>query len=98
MISAVEARKLTIATLKEEQEKAHVVAMNALDTVFNYGIKRAAIDGEVETSIYPFKITSVQNLSEIAKKYFLTEVRDELKNVGYVVSYDQVEQVLHIRW
>lgn len=98
MISAVEARKLAIATLKEEQEKAHVVAANALDTVFNYGIKRAAIDGEVETSIYPFKITSVQNLSKIAKKYFLTEVRDELKNAGYVISYDQVEQTLHIRW
>lgn len=98
MVSAVEARKLTIATLKEEQEKAHIVAVNALDTVFNYGIKRAAIDGEIETSIYPFKIPVVQNLSEIAKKYFLTEVRDELKSVGYVVSYDQAEQILHIRW
>lgn len=98
MIKAIEARELTIATLKEEQEKAHVIVVDALNTVFNYCIKHAAMDGDMETSIYPLKIASVQNLSVIAKKYFLSEVRDELKNAGYNISYDQAKEVLHIRW
>ena len=97
MINAIEARKLAITTLKEEREKAHAIAIDALNTVFNCCIKHAAADGNMETSI-PLRITSAQNLSAIAKKYFLTEIRDELKNVGYNVSYDQVEEILHIRW
>lgn len=98
MINANEARKLTIATLKEEQEKACLVVKNVLDSVVNYAITRAATDGEVETSIYPFKIMPVQYLSEIAKKYFLSEIREKLKEKEYIVSYDHAEQILHIRW
>ena len=67
MINAIEARKLTITTLKEEREKARIIAIDALNTVFNCCIKRAAMDGNMETSI-PLRITSVQNLSVITKK------------------------------